>query len=69
MNYKSPFYPNLGDIGAPMNPLLIDQAVALGPTRVMEAPEAGYTALPRYNLNGWREAMEVFSASSFLFPE
>ena len=69
MNYKCPCYNDLGAIGAPMNPLFVDAAIALGPTRVMDVPQAGYAALPRYGLNGWREAMEVFTAASFLFPE
>jgi hypothetical protein len=32
-------------------------------------PEAGYAQVPRYGLDGWREALEVFTAASFLFPE
>lgn len=69
MNYFSPDYANLGGIGAPMNPLFVDNAIALGPTRVIDVPEAGYAQVPRYGLDGWREALEVFTAASFLFPE
>ena len=104
MEYSSPCYGDLGGIGAPMNPLFVDQAIALGPTRVMDVPEAGYSTTPYYgldgrgtsrsffqpgvwelsgrqfdrnyfevqpfpHLNGWRDAMEVFTAASFLFPE
>lgn len=69
MNYRCPYYNDLGAIGAPMNPLFVDQAIALGPTRVMDVPQAGYATLPSYGLAGWREAMEVFTAASFLFPE
>lgn len=69
MNYRCPYYNDLGAIGAPMNPLFVDQAIALGPTRVIDVPQAGYAMLPSYGLAGWREAMEIFSAASFLFPE
>jgi hypothetical protein len=69
MNYFSPNYADLGGIGAPMNPLFVDNAIALGPTRVIDVPEAGYAQVPRYGLDGWREALEVFTAASFLFPE
>ena len=104
MEYSSPCYGDLGGIGAPMNPLFIDQAIALGPTRVMDVPQAGYSTTPYYgldgrgtsrsffqpgvwelsgrqfdrnyfevqpfpHLDGWRDAMDVFTAASFLFPE
>ncbi|NBU60383.1 MAG: hypothetical protein EBS27_01215 [Actinobacteria bacterium] len=86
MNYFSPDYADLGGIGAPMNPLLVQESIAFGPTRVMDVPQAGYAILPSYGLDGrhggsdffapgqwelsgWREALEVFTAASFLFPE
>lgn len=86
MNYRCPYYNDLGAIGAPMNPLFVDQAIALGPTRVIDVPQAGYSTLPSYGLagrhfdrsyfepgswqlSGWRDALEVFTAASFLFPE
>jgi len=104
MNYRCPYYNDLGAIGAPMNPLFVDQAIALGPTRVIDVPSAGYAMLPSYgldgrgaarsyfqpgvwelsgrqfdrnyfetqpfpHLDGWRDAMDVFTAASFLFPE
>ena len=68
MQYKMPYYNELGGIGAPMNPLFVSEAVALGPTRVMDVPYAGYASMPSYGLDGWREAMDVFSAAAFLFP-
>lgn len=85
MDYQCPNYADLGGIGAPMNPF-VQESVAFGPTRVMNVPEAGYTTLPRYGLdgrhvdrdyfapgqwqlNGWRDAIDVFTAASFLFPE
>jgi len=68
MRYRMPSYAELGAIGSVMNPLLIDPAIALGPTSVIAAPDAGYVQLPHYNLAGWREAMDVFSVASFLFP-
>lgn len=104
MEYTCPGYAELGSIGETMNPLFVDNAVALGPTRVMAAPDAGYaftlqTGLdgrhyganyfePGYfdlsgrhfdrnffdphqggQLYGVREAMDVFTAAAFLFPE
>ncbi len=86
MQYQCPYYNDLGGIGAPMNPLLVQESIAFGPTRVMDVPQAGYATLPSYGLDGrhggsdffapgqwelsgWREAMEVFTAASFLFPE
>jgi hypothetical protein len=69
MQYQCPYYNDLGGIGAPMNPLFVDNAIAFGPTRVMDVPEAGYAQMPSYGLDGWREALEVFTAASFLFPE
>ncbi len=84
MNYYAPCYNDLGGIGAPMNPL-VQESVAFGPTRVMNVPNAGYAQLPHYGLdgrhnrdyfapkqwqlNGWRDAIDVFTAASFLFPE
>ena len=104
MEFQAPCYGDLGGIGAPMNPLFVDQAIALGPTRVMDVPQAGYSTTPYYgldgrgtsrsffqpgiwelsgrqfdrnyfetqpfpHLNGWRDALDVFTAASFLFPE
>lgn len=69
MQYQCPYYNDLGGIGAPMNPFLVQESIAFGPTRVMDVPQAGYAQLPRYGLDGWREALEVFTAASFLFPE
>ena len=86
MNYYAPCYTDLGGIGEPMNPLFIEPAIALGPTRVMNVPDAGYVQMPRYGLDGrhfdrsffepgqwqlsgWRDAIDVFTAASFLFPE
>lgn len=86
MKYQCPNYPDLGGIGEPMNPLFIEPAIALGPTRVMNVPDAGYAQMPRYgldgrrggsdffapgqwHLSGWRDAIDVFTAASFLFPE
>lgn len=86
MNYYAPCYSDLGGIGEPMNPLFIEPAIALGPTRVMNVPDAGYVQMPRYGLDGrhfdrsffepgqwqlsgWRDAIDVFTAASFLFPE
>lgn len=86
MQYQCPYYNDLGGIGAPMNPLLVQESIAFGPTRVMDVPQAGYAILPSYGLDGrhfdrdyfapgqwelsgWREAMDVFAAASFLFPE
>lgn len=69
MQYQCPYYNDLGGIGAPMNPFLVQESIAFGPTRVMDLPQAGYAQLPRYGLDGWREALEVFTAASFLFPE
>lgn len=69
MDYKCPMYPDLGGVADVMNPLFIDNAVALGPTRVMAAPQAGYAFVPKYGLDGVREALDVFTAAAFLFPE
>ena len=69
MNYYAPCYNDLGGIGEPMNPLFVDAAVALGPTRVMNVPDAGYAQVPHYGLAGWRDALDVFTAAAFLFPE
>jgi len=86
MNYYAPCYNDLGGIGEPMNPLFVDAAVALGPTRVMNVPTAGYAQAPHYGLDGrqfdrnffepgswvlsgWRDALDVFTAAAFLFPE
>jgi hypothetical protein len=69
MNYQCPSYANLGAIGAPMNPLFVDNAIAFGPTRVMAAPHAGYAYAPTYGLAGFREYLDVFTAPAFLFPE
>lgn len=69
MQYYAPCYGELGGIGEPMNPLFIEPAIALGPTRVMNVPDAGYVQMPRYGLDGWRDAIDVFTAASFLFPE
>ena len=69
MNYYAPCYNDLGRIGEPMNPMFVQESIAFGPTRVMNVPEAGYTTLPRYGLDGWRDAIDVFTAASFLFPE
>lgn len=66
---RVPENPYLGKIGEPMNPLrFVDQAIALGPTRVIADPEAGYATLPRYGLAGYADALAVFSAIDFLFP-
>lgn len=86
MQYYAPCYGELGGIGEPMNPLFIEPAIALGPTRVMNVPDAGYARMPEYGLDGrhgdrdyfapgqwqlsgWRDAIDVFTAASFLFPE
>lgn len=120
MEYTCPGYADLGAVGDSMNPLFVDQAVALGPTRVMAAPDAGYAYVPQtalsgrhyagnwfepgyfelsgrhyqqnyfepgyfelsgrqfdrnffepgtWELSGVREAMDVFTAAAFLFPE
>lgn len=69
MEYRAPNFPDLGAIGNVINPMFVDNALAFGPTRVMAAPDAGYATLPHYGLAGWREAMDVFTAASFLFPE
>jgi hypothetical protein len=68
MQYQCPYYNDLGGIGAPMNPLFVQESVAFGPTRVIDVPTAGYAQIPRYGLDGWRDAMDVFSAAAFLFP-
>lgn len=53
MDYQCPMYPELGGIGSVMNPLFVDNAIALGPTRVMAAPdEAGYATTIQYGLEG-----------------
>ena len=52
MNYSMPDYADLGGIGAPMNPLFVSEAVALGPTRVIDVPYAGYASMPNYSLDG-----------------
>jgi len=103
MDYKCPMVNDLGGVGDVMNPLFIDNAVALGPTRVMASPQAGYAFVPQYGLDGRhygahyfepgyfelsgrhfdrnyfehghfelsgvREALDVFTAAAFLFPE
>ena len=51
MNYYAPCYNDLGGIGEPMNPF-VDAAVAFGPTRVMNVPDAGYAQVPHYGLDG-----------------
>ena len=72
--FRLPQNPYLGGIGEPMNPLrFVDQAIALGPTRVMADPYAGYATMPRYRLAGrpmagYADALAVFSAIDFLFP-
>lgn len=61
----------LGGIGEMMNPadaLFVSAPLALGPTTVVHDPYAGYSQVPRTGLDGWREAMDVFTAASFLFP-
>lgn len=85
MQYQCPYYNDLGGIGAPMNPLFVQESVAFGPTRVIDVPTAGYASIPSYGLDGrhyerdyfapgqwelsgWRDAMDVFSAAAFLFP-
>jgi len=68
MDYRCPQSVNLGAIGQIMNPF-VDQAIALGPTRVMAAPDAGYAQVPQTGLAGFSDFMNVFSAASFLFPE
>lgn len=68
MNYQCPNYPDLGGIGAPMNPF-VEPAINYGPTRLIADPRAGQMNLPRYGLDGWRDALDVFTAASFLFPE
>jgi len=67
--FRVPQNPYLGGIGEPMNPLrFVDQAIALGPTRVIADPEAGYATMPRYGLAGFADALAVLSAIDFLFP-
>jgi hypothetical protein len=81
MNYKNPDYCDLGGIGEPMNPF-VDQALRFGPTRLLADPNAGISEVPVTGLNGrhfepnqggqlygWRDALDVFTAASFLFPE
>jgi len=72
MHYVVPCNPNLGAIGAPMDPLqFIEPAIALGPTRIIADPSAGYATYPGTHLAGlgdWRDAIDVLSAVNFLFP-
>jgi hypothetical protein len=72
MHYVVPQNPHLGGIGEIINPVrLIDQAVALGPTRIMTDPRAGFVSFPGSPLAGvgdYREALDVLAAVNFLFP-
>jgi len=62
MDYQCPSYANLGAIGAPMNPMFVDNAIAFGPTRVMAAPqEAGYATTVQYGLNGRHGDRDFFA--------
>lgn len=63
-----PFNPMLGET---RDVRLVSDAIALGPTRVMVDPNAGYTGFAETGLDGvgeWRDALDVFSAVNFLFP-
>lgn len=64
-----PFNPMLGS-ARDIN--LVSDAIALGPTRVMNAGDSpGYAHFEQTGLDGvgeWRDALDVFSAVNFLFP-
>lgn len=62
MDYQCPMYPELGGIGSVMNPMFVDNAIALGPTRVMAAPdEAGYATTIQYGLDGRHGDRDFFA--------
>lgn len=65
MNYYAPCYNDLGGIGEPMNPLFIDSAIALGPTRVMNVPDAGYVQMPQYGLDGRQFDRDYFAPGNW----
>jgi len=76
MNYRLTTVADLGAVGEVMNPLmaqpqvrLLDASIALGPTTVINDPYAGMTSIRKTGLDGWRDAMDVFTAAAFLFPE
>jgi len=55
-----------------MNPMdsvnLIEPAIALGPTRVIGLPQAGYARFRRTGLGDYRDALDALATFSFLFP-
>ena len=62
----------LGGIGEMMNPadaLFISTPIALGPTSLVNDPRAGYALVRKTGLDGYRDALDVFAAASFLFPD
>ncbi|NDB96699.1 MAG: hypothetical protein EBZ78_11185 [Verrucomicrobia bacterium] len=71
--YYSPSVNQSDDIMRPHNPMqpeirFVSDAIALGPTRVMNDPSAGYVAYERTGLDGVSDALDVFTAVNFLFP-
>ena len=69
MHFVVPQAPYLGGIGEPMDPIrLIDQSIALGPTRVIADPSAGYATYQGTHLGNYRDALDAISAFAFLFP-
>jgi hypothetical protein len=74
MEYVAPNVNQYDAIMQPHNPMLgsnvrlVSEAIALGPTRVMGEPDAGFAEFQQTGLDGWRDAMDVFSAVNFLFP-
>jgi len=69
MQYTIPHTPYLGAIGEPMNPLrFIEPAIALGPTRIIADPSAGYATYRGTHLGSYRDALDAISAFAFLFP-
>lgn len=65
MQYQCPYYNDLGGIGAPMNPLLVQESIAFGPTRVMDVPQAGYAILPSYGLDGRQFDRDYFAPGNW----
>ena len=74
MEYVAPSVNQYDAIMQPHNPMLgrdarfVSDAIALGPTRVMGDFDAGYVEFQQTGLDGWRDAVDVFSAVNFLFP-
>lgn len=72
MDYKAPYYNELGAIGAVMNPLtsqpqvkLVSDAIAYGPTRVMADPSAGFVEVAHTGLDGRHFDRDYFAPGNW----